>query len=66
MATRSSLWSPRWFAPVVLILAIVGAQSAAASGPPESSNGTFGPTGAPAAVAVRTADGNTILTVTGA
>jgi len=64
MRKRSSLWSPRWFAPVVLILAIVGAQSAAASGPPESSNGTFGPTGAPAAVAVRTADGNTIRTVT--
>ena len=64
MATRSWSWSPRWFAPVVLTLAIVGAQSAAASGPPESSSGTFGPTGAPAAVAVRTADGNTILTVT--
>ena len=64
MATRSWSWSPRWFAPVVLILAIVGGQSAAASGPPESSSGTFGPTGAPAAVAVRTADGNTILTVT--
>src|SRR5439155_6874803 len=55
---------PRWFAPVVLTLAIVGAQSAAASGPPEPSNGTFGRTGPPAAVAVRTADGNTILTVT--
>jgi len=64
MATRSSLWSPRWFGPVVLILAIVGAQSAAASGPPESSSGTFGPTGAPAAVSVRTADGNTFRTVT--
>ena len=64
MATRSWSWSPRWFAPVVLTLAIVGAQSAAASGPPEPSNGTFGRTGPPAAVAVRTADGNTILTLT--
>ena len=64
MAARSWSWSPRWFAPVVLTLAIVGGQSAAASGPPEPSNGTFGRTGPPAAVAVRTADGNTILTLT--
>src|SRR5438046_4557128 len=64
MATRSWSWSLRWFAPVVPILSIVGGQSAPASGPPESSHGTFGPTGAPAAVAVRTADGNTFRTVT--
>src|SRR5205814_889273 len=64
MAARSWSWSPRWFAPVVLTLAIVGGQSAAASGPPEPSNGTFGRTGPPAAVAVRTADGNTILSLT--
>ena len=64
MSTRSLLGAPRWCAALIVVLALLGAQSAAASGPPEPSSGTFGPTGAPAAVAVRTADGNRFIDLT--
>jgi len=51
------------YATVIAILAVFSAPSAAA-GPPEPSSGTFGPTGAPAAVSARTADGNTFIDLT--
>jgi len=56
--------SSQWCGALALVLVLVCAEPAAASGPPSSANGTFGPTGAPAGVVVRPADGNLIIDIT--